>query len=73
MKPLPTKMIFAALGMVALLTGPALAQKQVRQPAQQQTVVSQPTYSYPEANDGLSHSGTASNQFEHDHGYYTGD
>jgi hypothetical protein len=71
MKPLPTKMILAALGMVALLTGPALAQKQVRQPAQQQSVATQP-YSYPEANEGLSHSGTASNQFEHDHGYYAG-
>jgi hypothetical protein len=38
----------------------------------QQTTLAQPT-EYPEAIDGLSRTGTASNTFEHDHGYYAKD
>jgi hypothetical protein len=72
MKLFNTKLILSALGIAAMLTGPALAQKPVRQPAQQQTIASQPVEQYPESVDGMSHTGSTSNQFEHDHGYYTG-
>jgi hypothetical protein len=72
MKLFNTKLILSALGIAAMLTGPAFAQKPDRQVTQQQMVASQPIEQYPESVDGMSHTGSTSNQFEHDHGYYTG-
>jgi hypothetical protein len=73
MKLLNTKLILSALGIAAMLTGPAFAQKPVRQAPQQQMTQSPAVEPYPDSVLGMSHTGSASNQFEHDHGYYAND
>jgi hypothetical protein len=70
MKLLNTKLILSALGIAAMLTGPAFAQKPARQAPQQQTVTSPAVEPYPDSILGMSRTGSASNQFERDHGYY---
>jgi hypothetical protein len=73
MKLLNTKLILSALGIAVMLTGPAFAQKPTRQVPQRQTITSPAVAPYPESIDGMAHTGSASNQFEHDHGYYDSD
>ena len=69
MKYLNTKMILSALGIVAMLSSPAFAQKPTRQVSQEQTQVQAPVDQYP--NEGM-RTGSASNTFEQDHDYYSG-
>ena len=69
MKPLNTKLVLSALGIVAMLTSPALA-KTSHQPSPQQQTTQAPVGLYPEATAGMPRTGSLSNQFEHDHGYY---
>jgi hypothetical protein len=71
MKTLNTTLALSALGIIAMLASPAFAQSN-RQPSQQQAAASQAVEQYPESVDGMSHTGSASNQFEHDHGFYAG-
>ena len=72
MKPLNTKLVLSALGIVATLTSPAFA-KTSHQASPQQQATQAPVGLYPEATAGMSRTGSLSNQFEHDHGYYPSD
>jgi hypothetical protein len=60
-----TKLILSALGLVAMLTSPAFAQKMVRQP--RTTEIQSPVAQYP---DFSARTGSAASQFDQDHGYY---
>ncbi len=68
MKPLNIKLVLSALGIVAMLTSPALA-KTSHQPSPQQQTTQAPV-GHSQATAGMSRTGSLSNQFEHDHGYY---
>jgi hypothetical protein len=71
MKMPNTKSILSAIGIVAMLASPAFAksnhQWSQQPPAQSQVSVGK----YPDSISGLAHSGSESNDFEHDHGYYS--
>jgi hypothetical protein len=70
MKTLNTKLILSAFGIVAMLSSPALAQKQTHQTSQEQSAQYQaPVQQYP---NGDLRSGSASNDFAQDHGEYVG-
>ena len=69
MKTINVKLILSALGIVAMLTSPAFAQKLYRRPSQQTTQFQAPVDQYP---NGSTRTGSASSQFDQDHGYYTG-
>jgi hypothetical protein len=68
MKTLNTTLALSALGIIAMLASPAFAQP--NRQASQQAAASQAVEQYPESVDGMSHTGSASNVFEHDHGFY---
>jgi hypothetical protein len=68
MKTLNAKLILSAFGIVALLSSPAFAQKPTHQVSHEQTQVQAPVEQYPD--EGV-RSGSASNTFEQDHGFYT--
>jgi hypothetical protein len=69
MKSLNTKLVLSALG-IALLATPAFAQKPTRQVSQEQStqyqVQAQPYH------NGDTVSGSASNRFEQENGFYAG-
>jgi len=52
-----------------MLTSPAFAQKLYRRPSQQTTQFQAPAEQYP---NGATRTGSASSQFDQDHGYYSG-
>jgi hypothetical protein len=69
MKTVDVKLILSTLGIVAMLTSPAFAQKLYRRPSQQTTQFQAPVEQYP---NGATRTGSASSQFDQDHGYYSG-
>ena len=70
MKTLNTKVILSALGIVAMLSSPAFAQKPTRNASQEQSMQYQtPVQAYP---NGGTVTGSASNQFEQENGFYAG-
>jgi hypothetical protein len=66
MTTLNTRLVLSALGIVAMLTGPAFAQKQHHQVSQPTTQVEAPV-TFPTGN---TKTGSESNQFEQNNGYY---
>jgi hypothetical protein len=68
MKTLNTKVILSALGIVAMLSSPAFAQKPIHQASQAQSAQ---TLVEPYHN-GDTVSGSASNRFEQENGFYAG-
>jgi hypothetical protein len=71
MKTLNTKVILSALGIVAMLSSPAFAQKPTHQASQAQSTQYQaPVEPY---HNGDTVSGSAANRFEQENGYYTGE
>jgi hypothetical protein len=70
MKTLNTKAILSAFGIVAMLSSPAFAQKPTRQVSQEQSAQYQaPVAPY---HNGDTVTGSASNRFEQENGFYAG-
>jgi hypothetical protein len=70
MKTLNTKVILSALGIVAMLSSPAFAQKPIHNASQEQSMQYQtPVQAY---HNGDTVTGSASNRFEQENGFYAG-
>ncbi len=66
---LNTKTILSAFGIIAMLSSPAFAQKPTHQASQQSAQYQIPVEPY---HNGYTVSGSASNRFEQENGFYAG-